>query len=87
MSLFNKQGPLRRQREQSHLKTKLGVSAIISRLFHVVCLEKCVQTNPELNSISGLKPEIWKLVVKYSGRVYRSKTGHFTAEMKKNDKH
>ena len=29
MSLFNKQGPLRRQRERRHLKTKLRVSAII----------------------------------------------------------
>ena len=40
VSLFKKQGPLRRQREQRHLKTKLRVSAIISRFFHVVCLEK-----------------------------------------------
>ena len=43
-----KQTRRRRQRER-HLKMKLHVSAIISQLFKVIMLEKCVLTILELN--------------------------------------
>ena len=70
-----------RQQRESHLKMQLRISTIISQLFKVTMLAKCVFTILELNWNQRFRGKKMKLSICLvcSCRPHNSKRGHFTS--------